>query len=116
MSEQDAVIEVESLKRVELVTIAGRFDSSNAGELSAKFKELTDGGRYKVVLEMSGVSYMSSAALRAVVALLRECKAHIGGDVRIAAPSERVTEVLKLAGLDALYQIYDDKTAAVGSF
>jgi anti-anti-sigma factor len=64
---------------------------------------------------LNGVTYMSSAGLRAIVALLRESKKH-RGDVRIATPSERVKEVLQLAGLDSLFDMYDDETAAVGSF
>jgi anti-anti-sigma regulatory factor len=34
----------------------------------------------------------------------------------LVSPSERVLEVLKLAGLDTLFAIYDDTTEAVGSF
>jgi anti-sigma B factor antagonist/stage II sporulation protein AA (anti-sigma F factor antagonist) len=58
---------------------------------------------------------MSSAGLRALVAAHRDCRKK-GGDVHIAAPSERVTEVLSLAGLDAIFEVFPDKAAAVGSF
>jgi anti-anti-sigma factor len=64
---------------------------------------------------MGGVEYISSAGLRAMVALLRECKKH-KGDVRLATPSDRVVEVLSLAGLDTLFDVYDSEAAAVGSF
>ncbi len=108
-------IKVENFKRVDLVTVSGRIDGSNAGDLEAAFGELTDEGRYQLVAELSGVDYMSSAGLRALVATMRECKNH-RGDLRIANPSDRIQEVLELAGLDAIFQIYDDSTAAVGSF
>ena len=111
----DLDISVETFKRVDLVTVAGRVDSSNASQLDSRLKELMDNGRYKIVLELAGVHYMSSAGLRAMVAAVRECKKH-RGDVRLANISERVGEVLKLAGLDAIFQVFDDKTAAVGSF
>ena len=111
----DLNISVESFKRVELVKVAGRVDSSNATQLDKKLKELQDNGRYKLVLELSEVNYMSSAGLRTMVAAVRECKKH-RGDVRLANVSERVAEVLKLAGLNAIFQVYDDKTSAVGSF
>lgn len=105
----------ESHKRVEVFTIAGRIDSSNASELDGALKEAMKQGRYNFVLELSQVEYMSSAGLRAIVAALRESKKN-RGDVRLATPSERVAEVLTLAGLDSLYEIFDDLTAAVGSF
>jgi anti-sigma B factor antagonist len=106
---------VENYKRVDMITVSGRVDGSNAGELESAFSNLTDTGRYQIVAELSGLEYMSSAGLRALVAAMRECKKH-RGDVRIANPSRRVTEVLELAGLDSIFEIYDSKAAAVGSF
>lgn len=108
-------IEVQSLKRVELIAVSGRIDSSNANEFDAALKELTDKGEYQLVLNMSGVEYTSSAGLRAMVAALRECKKH-NGDLRLSAPSNRVHEVLDLAGLNSLFQIFDDDVSAVGSY
>jgi len=111
----DLSISVESFKRVDLVTVAGRVDSSNASQLDNQLKELLDNGRYKLVLDLSGVNYLSSAGLRTMVSAVRECKKH-RGDVRLANVSDRVTEVLKLAGLNVIFQVYEDKTSAVGSF
>jgi anti-sigma B factor antagonist len=108
-------IEVQSLKRVELITVSGRIDSSNANDFDGALKELTEKGEYQLVLNMSGVEYTSSAGLRAMVAALRECKKH-NGDLRLSDPSARVKEVLELAGLTSLFQIYDDDVSAVGSF
>lgn len=106
---------VEDMKRVDLVTVTGRIDSNNAPQFDAILKDITDRGRHNVVLDMQGVDYISSAGLRAIVSLLRETKKH-RGDVRLAAPSTRVSEVLKLAGLDSLFTTYEDSVSAVGSF
>ncbi len=114
MAESIVNIEVEDLKRVELVKVSGRIDSSNAAEFDNVLKEVV-GRKHNVVLEMSGVDYISSAGLRAMIALLRECKKH-KGNVRLANPSERVVEVLALAGLDSLFDVYESEAAAVGSF
>ncbi|MCB8942135.1 MAG: STAS domain-containing protein [Ardenticatenaceae bacterium] len=111
----DLQISVESMKRVELVTVSGRIDSSSAPQLDETLKGLMENGRYKMVIELSGVNYMSSAALRVLVSAVRECKSH-RGNVKLANVSDRVNEVLKLAGLDAIFEVFDDKTAAVGSF
>lgn len=115
MSDTAMNISVESMKRVDLVTVSGRIDSSNASEFEGSLKELTGNGRTNLVLNLNGVTYMSSAGLRTLVSTLKECKKR-GGDVRLAAPSERVGEVLSLAGLDALFKVYEDDTSAVGSF
>jgi len=115
MSESSLQISVQPLKRVDLITIAGRVDSSSAPILDNTLKESVSNGRHRLVLELSQVDYMSSAGLRSLISTLRECKKR-NGDLRLAAPSERVAEVLTLAGLDSLFQVYDDQTAAVGSF
>ena len=115
MSDTAVNISVETMKRVDLATVNGRIDSSNAAEFEGKLKELMGNGRYNMVLNLAGVSYMSSAGLRTLVSTLKECKKH-NGDVRLASPSERVAEVLSLAGLDSLFQVFEDDTAAVGSF
>ncbi|MFQ5436663.1 MAG: STAS domain-containing protein [Anaerolineae bacterium] len=108
-------ITVESMKRVDLLRVSGRVDSSNASDLDGNLKELTGNGRHNIVLELSQVDYMSSAGLRALVSANKVCQRN-GGDVRIASPSERVAEVLDLAGLNELFQVFPDDTRAVGSF
>ena len=108
-------VSVQQMKRVDLITVNGRVDSSTAPDLEQVLEERTAEGRYNLVLEMSDVEYLSSAGLRALVSTLRACKKR-GGDVRIANPSERVSEVMSLAGLDALFEMYDDVTVAVGSY
>jgi len=108
-------ITTQEMKRVDLLTVSGRVDSSTAPELEDAFQGRLNNGRYNLVLDMSEVNYLSSAGLRAMVSALRTCKKK-GGDVRVADPSERVQEVLELAGLDALFESYDDVTLAVGSF
>jgi len=115
MTDASLNINVETLKRVDLVAVNGRIDSNSAPQFDQALKDIMSAGRYNIVLDLSGVSYMSSAGLRGIVSALRECKKK-RGDVRLAAPSERVSEVLSLAGLDPLFQLFDDSTTAVGSF
>lgn len=115
MADSSLTIDVEQLKRVDLIKVSGRIDSNSAPEFDQTLKESLDDGHYNIVLDLSGVVYMSSAGLRAIVSALRECKKK-RGDVRLANPSDRVNEVLHLAGLDALFQVFDDTTTAVGSF
>lgn len=111
----DITVNVESMKRVDLVTVSGRVDSNTAPELDDALKASINRGCHNIVLEMSGVDYLSSAGLRALVSARRACNGK-NGDVRLATPSERVQEVLELAGLDSIFETYDDVVNAVGSF
>ena len=59
------------------------------------------------MLDLGGVEYMSSAGLREMVRVLKRVK-RSGGDLRIANPSDRVKEVLELAGLDTHFRNLSD--------
>ncbi len=119
MSTSNLEINVEKLKRVVLLTVKGRIDSTNASELDSSLKEAIGEGYYNIAVNLSGVDYMSSAGLRALVSALRECK-KLRGDLCLSAPSSRVAEVFELAGLTTgpspLFAVYDSDALAVGSF
>jgi anti-sigma B factor antagonist len=111
------VMEINSseMRRVQLFEIMGRVDSSNANELGSAMDRAVDDGKNNVVLDLGEVEYMSSAGLREMVRVLKRVK-RSGGDLRIANPSDRVKEVLELAGLDTIFEIYPTQVEAVGSF
>jgi anti-sigma B factor antagonist len=108
-------ITVKQMKRVDLVEVSGRVDSSNAADLGTALSERITKGTLNVVVDLAKVDYMSSGGLRELVAGLKRVKKD-GGDLRLANPSERVREVLQLAGLDSIFQIFDDQVQAVASF
>jgi anti-sigma B factor antagonist len=108
-------VTITEMNRVDLVEIVGRVDSSTAAKLGESLNERLNNGTINMVIDLSMVDYMSSGGLRELVAALKRVKKD-GGDLRLCSPSERVREVLELAGLDSLFQIYDDRVVAVGSF
>lgn len=116
MSESNVTISVQPGPEAYTVVVSGRVDSSNANELDSTLQQLIKDDHEKLVIQLTDVVYMSSAGLRAIVSALREAKKKRGGDVRIAAPSERVSEVFALAGLNPLFQTYGDVKTAVASF
>lgn len=108
-------ISVSGVEQVTLVEVSGRVDSMNASELGVALANEIDSGRNLLVLDLAGVDYMSSAGLRELVNSLKRAKRSTG-DLRLAQPSERVREVLEMAGLDTIFQIFETQTEAVGSF
>lgn len=56
MSDTAVNMSVETLKRVDLVTVSGRIDSSNAAEFEGNIKELMNSGRHNLVLNLAGVT------------------------------------------------------------
>lgn len=105
-----------SFKNCDMLGLNGRVDSSTAPKLTEALDEVTDNGRFKIVLDMSGLEYMSSAGFRALLACQRTCKRYNRGEVVLANVPERVKEALELAGFTELFKTFDDPVDAVGNF
>ncbi len=108
-------IEMRELKHASVVKVSGRVDSSTAPDLEKSLQNLLDSGRSQIVLDLQDTDYMSSAGLRVLVAVHKAAKKNNGG-LCLAQPSVRVKEVLELAGLTPVFNVYPDVVEAVGSF
>jgi anti-anti-sigma factor len=115
MEEASMELEITEHKRVSVVSITGRVDGSTAGDFEDALNNLTQTGKNNIVLDMASVDFVSSAGLRVLVNTRKAVKA-AGGDIVLAKPSEQVVETLDIAGLDVLFEQYEDRETAVGSF
>ncbi len=95
-----------------VAVVVGRVDSATSPELDSKLQEYA-GHRKNVILDVHQVSYMSSAGIRALVAAQRTTSRN-GRKIVLVHPSARVMDVLQLAGLTSIFEIYDSVGAAVG--
>jgi anti-sigma B factor antagonist len=80
----------------------GRLNMVSAPRLREAVSEAVAAGRPRIVVDLSAVDFMDSSGLGALVKTTRQA----GGDLRIAAPSEQVTMVLKLSNLDRILTSY----------
>ncbi len=115
MSNSTVDVIVESMTRVEMINVRGRVDSNSVGELENGVNSVLERKKYNIVFELSGVEYMSSAGLRVLISTLRTCTGRQGA-VRLAAVSERVGEVLELAGIKPMFSVYENAVLAADSF
>jgi len=106
----------KQLSRVDLVAVNGRVDASTAPQLQDALRSIFDERRFRVVLDLSEMSYMSSAGLKVLLAALKEAKRWNRGDLRLAALQPQVHDTLNLVGLLQLFKIYPNTVEAVGSF
>ena len=109
-------ITAKQFKNCDLLVISGRIDSSTAPQMTEALENVTGNGRYKIVLDMTDLEYMSSAGFRALLSTQRVCKRYNRGEVVLASVPERVQEALELAGFTELFKTYPESVEAVGSF
>jgi anti-sigma B factor antagonist len=108
-------IQTHVYQRVTVVTVAGRVDSASAGDLEVALQHLLEEGKTNFVLDLSAVEFLSSSGLRVLVTTLKAVRKS-GGDLRLAAQSQRAADAIDLAGLDVLFKSYGDRETAVTSF
>lgn len=108
-------IQIEPRDFVTVVAIHGSVDGLTADSLLGALQKEVAGGRTRLVADLSGVEYTSSAGLRALLATVKDARRH-GGDLRLAAVTVNVRKVLDLSGFTSILKLYDEVDAAVGSF
>jgi anti-sigma B factor antagonist len=103
-------------KRCDLVKATGRIDSQTAPQLAEAFSAINEAERFKIVFDMGGVDYISSAGLRVMIDVQKTCKRWNRGEMVLANLPQRIYEALDLAGFVPLFKLFDDVVEAVGSF
>jgi anti-sigma B factor antagonist len=103
-------------KHCDLVKVAGRVDSQTSPQLAEALDAITNAGRFKIVLDLSEIEFMSSAGLRVLINTQKNCKRFNRGEVVLAVVPQRIYEALDLAGFIPLFNFFDDVTSAVGHF
>ncbi len=109
-------ITTKQLKRVDVVTVSGRIDSSTAPKLAEVLTSIVDAGRYRICMDIKNLEYLSSAGIKVLISILKTCKRWNRGDLRLANMPTQIADVFDLAGLTPLFKIYPDVVEAVGSF
>ncbi len=109
-------IATQEFKHCDLITISGRVDSSTAPQLAQALEAANESGKYKLVVDMTGLEYMSSAGFRALLAAQRNSKKYNRGEVVLVNVPDRIREALELAGFTELFKSFDDTLTAVGHF
>ncbi len=109
------------LNRVDVLTVAKRVDAATASQLKQAIENLFHDGRYRIVLDLAALEYISSPGLRVLIEArkrAREWKVTDleGGDIRIANLPPKIKEVFDLTGFTSLFELYTDMVEAVGSF
>jgi anti-sigma B factor antagonist len=83
-------------------------------EIESKISDVADDGVERLILDLSGVEFMDSAGLGALMILYGNMKVR-GGQLRLVAPTARVLDVLKLTHTDSILRIDKDLEAALAS-
>lgn len=130
----------QSAARVPVTTIRlqGDLDGSNYLDLIAAAKTAQQNGARHLLLDLGGVSYMSSAGLVALLSAVQLLQGQQPPDpsagwsafksaaanassaaqplVKLLNPQPRVMRTLEMSGMNVFFEIFTDEAAALASF
>ena len=100
---------------VSQVRVDGVVDTLTAGELEEVMASLLKRNRYKIVIDLAGVDYISSAGWGIFISHIKDVRAN-GGDIRLANMIPDVYEIFELLEFDNVLQAHGSIEDAVESF
>ena len=120
---------------VTVIGLDGELDGSNFEQVIEAGRAARDAGARRIVLDLSGLSYMGSSGLVAIhsIALLlagkeptspedgwqaiHEVTQTVGdeADVHLAGPQASVQRVLDRSGMSELFPVHPDRATALGA-
>ena len=89
-----------------IVTPNGRVDESTATAFTERLIAEASAARGKLVLDLSGIAYMSSRGLRALTLAQRE-GTRAGSTIVLAKPNETMREILAISRYDMIFKVAD---------
>lgn len=91
----------------------GRLNMVAAPAVREAVASIVDSGRSKVAVDLSGVEFIDSSGLGALISGLKTTR-QAGGDLRIAGANDQVKLVLSLTNLERVLTPYDTVENAYG--
>ena len=96
------------------IKLTGPLDIAGASEIDTPFSVIA-GSQKKVVVDLSGVSFLASIGIRVLVVTARTLGSK-GGRLVVYSPSAEALRVLRATGIDKIIPIAADEAAAVAAF
>lgn len=106
-------IDIETVEQVQVVHLVGDIDGATAPDAQAAIVGVA-GPDCKILLDMSGVSYMSSAGLRLLLVVYRNIKGQ-GGEVILAGLTEDLKDTMEMTGFLDFFQHRDTRDAGLAA-
>ncbi|MCL4783906.1 MAG: STAS domain-containing protein [Bryobacterales bacterium] len=108
-------IREEQIGLVKVFRLKGFLDAHTAPAFEAALHAKVAAGSYRLVVDGSELTYISSAGLGVFMSFIEEVREK-GGDIRIGGLISKVRQVFDILGFNEIFQIFATADDAVASF
>lgn len=98
-----------------MISLSGRLDAVHTQAATGRVSAEIAAGALQVLIDMAGVSFLSSSGLRALLLVRRDLLAR-GGELRLCALQPQVEEVFTLTGFTQVFAIHRTREEALAAF
>jgi len=106
------MIESQTIGETRVLSLTGRLDSVSAGPTEAAILAEIAEGASRLVLDCSGLTYVSSAGLRVFLVVAKRMK-EIGGRVVLTGLAPSVKEVFAISGFLQILTVRESRDEAL---
>lgn len=113
----EGIVELKEKKigEVLILELHGRLDAVSTPDIEKKVFDYINGGQYKLILDFSGVDYISSAGMRMLLSTTKKLKG-LSGHLVLCSITTNVMDVFKMSGFDHVLELSADKDEALKRF
>ncbi len=97
------------------VRVDGVIDTTTAGELEQVIDSLVKRGRWRIVVDLAGVDYISSAGWGIFISHIKNVRTN-DGDIKLANMVPNVYEIYELLEFDKVLKVFGSVDEARGDF
>ena len=87
------------------IEISGRLDAVSAVEADKEFNKILENDKNKLLIDLKGLEYISSAGLRVLLVVAKRIQQK-GGKVTLCNLVENVKEVFEISGFSSIFKIF----------
>ncbi|MEN6616171.1 MAG: STAS domain-containing protein [Syntrophorhabdus sp.] len=102
-------------KDITIVAVVGRIDAITAPEFEASLDRLITAGERTILINLSGLGYISSAGLRSILSSAKKLKA-LSGEILFTGLQGPVEEVFQISGFKSIFKIFPTEADTLASF
>ena len=108
----DLKLETRHEGEAAVIAAAGEVDVFTAPDLDTEITAQLADGRSRLVVDLSGVSFLDSTGLGVLVKGLKGAR-EAGGSLHLVVTSDRIRKIFDITGLDAAMPLFDTVHDAV---
>ncbi len=105
-------LKIEQIDGFTVTYLSGRLDIALTEEIEKEFYNLIEQGHTKIIVDLDGVTYFSSSAMRVLIAVKRKLDA-IKGQLKLTRTSQMVNKIMSALELIKVFEIFEDVDSAI---